>query len=131
MALPYDSRTNDFNLGAEWNNQRSMLRVAYNGSWFDNQDDTLVWDSPLRLDDSTSAPGRGRMALWPSNSANTVSVAGYTKFARRTQLSGFISFGIVEQRRTAAAVHDQPDAAADRAAAGHDGSRAPPCSRRT
>ena len=42
-----------------------MLRVAYDGSWFDNQDDTLVWDSPLRLDDSTSAPGRGRMALWP------------------------------------------------------------------
>jgi MtrB/PioB family decaheme-associated outer membrane protein len=94
VALPYESRTNDFNLGAEWSNQRSMLRVAYNGSWFDNQADTLVWDSPLRLEDSTSAPGRGRMALWPSNSANTVSGAGYTKFGRRTQLSGFISIGM-------------------------------------
>ena len=94
VALPYESRTNDFNLGAEWSNQRSMLRVAYNGSWFDNQADTLVWDSPLRLEDSTSAPGRGRMALWPSNSANTVSGAGYTKFGRRTQLSGFISLGM-------------------------------------
>ena len=40
-----------------------------------------------------SAPGRGRMALWPSNSAQTVSAAGYTKFARRTQLTGFVSFG--------------------------------------
>ena len=44
------SRTNDFTLGAEWNNSRNMLRVAYAGSWFNNQDDTLVWDSPLRLD---------------------------------------------------------------------------------
>ena len=94
VALPYDSRTNDFSLGAEWNNTRSMVRVAYTGSWFDNLDDTLVWDSPLRLDDHpSSGPGRGRMALWPSNSAQTISVAGHTKFAHRTQLTGFISFG--------------------------------------
>ena len=58
VALPYDSRTNDFTVGTEWTNSRNMFRVSYNGSWFDNLDDTLVWDSPLRLDDSTfSAPG--------------------------------------------------------------------------
>jgi MtrB/PioB family decaheme-associated outer membrane protein len=94
VALPYDSRTNDFTVGAEWQNPRNMFRVAYTGSWFDNLDDTLVWDSPLRLADSTSAPGRGRMALWPSNSAQTVSAAGYARFARRTQLTGFLSYGV-------------------------------------
>ena len=93
VALPYDSRTNDFTLGTEWTNSRNMLRVAYNGSWFDNLDDTLVWDSPLRLTTRRARPGRGRMALWPSNSAQTVSAAGYAKFAHRTQLTGFISFG--------------------------------------
>ena len=93
VGLPYNSRANDFSIGTEWTNGRQMLRVAYNGSWFNNHDDTLVWDSPLRLTDSTSAPGRGRMALWPSNSAQTVSVAGYSKFARRTQLTGFFSIG--------------------------------------
>ena len=31
----------------------------YTGSWFNNLDTPLIWDSPLRLDDSTSAPGRG------------------------------------------------------------------------
>ena len=117
MALPYDSRTNDFTVGAEWTNTRSMVRVAYDGSWFDNLSDTLVWDSPLRLDDSTSAPGRGRMALWPSNSAQTVSVAGYYKLARRTQVTGFLSFGVLEQRRAAAALYYQPGAAAAVAAA--------------
>jgi MtrB/PioB family decaheme-associated outer membrane protein len=94
VALPYDSRTNDFTIGAEWTNGRNMLRVAYDGSWFDNLDPVLVWDSPLRLDDSTSAPGRGRMTLWPSNSSQTVSVAGYSKFARRTQVTGLFSFGV-------------------------------------
>jgi MtrB/PioB family decaheme-associated outer membrane protein len=96
VALPYDSRANDFTLGAEWNTGGHMLRVAYDGSWFDNLDDTLVWDSPLSLDDFSTAPpgpGRGRMALWPSNSAQTISIGGFTKLARRTQLTGFISFG--------------------------------------
>ena len=49
VPVPYDSRTNDFNVGAEWANGRNMLRVGYTGSWFDNLDDTLVWDSPLTL----------------------------------------------------------------------------------
>jgi MtrB/PioB family decaheme-associated outer membrane protein len=93
VALPYDSRTNDFSIGAEWMNGRNMLRLAYDGSWFDNLDPILVWDSPLRLDDSASAPGRGRTTLWPSNTAQTVSLGGFTKFARRTQLTGFLSFG--------------------------------------
>jgi hypothetical protein len=78
VALPYDSRANDFTLGTEWSNTKNMVRVAYSGSWFDNLDDPLVWDSPLRLTDADGAPGRGRMALWPSNSAQTVSFGGYT-----------------------------------------------------
>ena len=94
VALPYTSRANDFGLGAEWSNQRNMVRVAYDGSWFNNNDDTLVWDSPLRLDDSSSAPGRGRMSLWPTNQAQTFSVAGSSKLAGRTQLTGFVSYGV-------------------------------------
>jgi MtrB/PioB family decaheme-associated outer membrane protein len=94
VALPYDSRTNDLTIGAEWTNGRSMFRVGYNGSWFDNLDDTLVWDSPLRADDSTSAPGRGRTALWPTNSAHTLSAGGFGKFAHRTQVTWFASYGV-------------------------------------
>jgi MtrB/PioB family decaheme-associated outer membrane protein len=94
VALPYNSRANDLNLGTEWTNGRQMLRVAYAGSWFENHDDTLVWDSPLRLDDHPdNGPGRGRMSLWPSNSAQTISFGGFTKLARRTQLTGSLSFG--------------------------------------
>ena len=95
VALPYDSRANDVTIGTEWTNQRNMLRVAYTGSWFDNIAPTLTWDSPLRLDDNADAgPGRGRMSLWPSNSAQTISVGGYTKLARRTQVTGSFSYGL-------------------------------------
>jgi MtrB/PioB family decaheme-associated outer membrane protein len=95
VALPYDSRANDLTLGTEWTNTRSMLRVAYSGSWFDNIAPTLVWDSPLRLDDDFDlGPGRGRMSLWPSNSAQTISVAGYTKLAHKTQVTGSFSYGL-------------------------------------
>jgi MtrB/PioB family decaheme-associated outer membrane protein len=94
VALPYDSRTNDLTVGAEWTNSRAMMRVAYDGSWFNNLDDTLTWDSPLRADDAAAGPSRGRMALWPSNTANTVSTAGYYKLAKRTQVTGFLSFGM-------------------------------------
>ena len=93
VPLPYDSRANDFNLGAEWNNQKSMLRATYAGSWFDNIDDPLVWDSPLRIDDASGSPSRGRLAMWPSNSAQSISFAGYTKMAHKTQFTGHLSFG--------------------------------------
>ena len=94
VPLPYDSRANDFTLGTEWTNGRSMLRLGYQGTWFNNLDDTLIWDSPLSVDDFAGAPGRGRTALWPSNSAQTVSAAGYTKLARHTQITAFLSYGV-------------------------------------
>jgi MtrB/PioB family decaheme-associated outer membrane protein len=94
VALPYDSRANDFTIGTEWTNTRNMLRVAYTGSWFDNLAPTLVWDSPLRLNDIAGTPGRGRMSLWPSNSAQTVSVGGYTKLSPKTRLTGSFSYGL-------------------------------------
>lgn len=93
VALPYDSRTNDFSLGAEWAGNRGLVRVAYDGSWYDNLDDTLVWDSPLRLDPIANGPSQGQMALWPSNTAHTVSAAGNLRMARRTQATAHVSFG--------------------------------------
>ena len=43
---------------------------------------------------SPARPARGRMSLWPSNSAQTISFGGYTKLARKTQVTGFFSYGL-------------------------------------
>jgi MtrB/PioB family decaheme-associated outer membrane protein len=93
VPLPYDSRTNDITIDTEWTNPQNMLRVGYNGSWFNNISPTLVWDSPLRLDDASGAPGHGQMALWPTNSAQTISFGGYHKMPHHTQVTGFFSYG--------------------------------------
>jgi hypothetical protein len=60
VALPYESRANDFTSAPSGTTAQHAARRLH-GSWFDNQDDTLIWDSPLRLTDQTSAgpPGRG------------------------------------------------------------------------
>ena len=95
-----------------------MVRVAYDGSWFDNLDDTLVWDSPLRLTDSTSAPGpraHGAVAVEhrPDGQRGRLREVRAPHAGHRLRV-----VRVAEQRRAAAALHDQPDAAAAGAAAG-------------
>ncbi len=48
--------------------------------------------SPRRR--ARTSPGRGRMSLWPTNQAQTFSVAGSSKLAARTQVTGFVSYGV-------------------------------------
>ena len=50
VALPYRSRTNDMDLGLQWTNAKGMFRAAYNGSWFNNQADTLGLGQPAGAD---------------------------------------------------------------------------------
>jgi MtrB/PioB family decaheme-associated outer membrane protein len=101
-----DQRTNDLTLGATWTNPRSMFRVGWDGSWFTNNNDTLVWDNPIRATDfnngllppngpydpsgysNGNGPAQGRMALAPSNSMNVVSATGMYKLLSRTTLNG-------------------------------------------
>ena len=81
-----------------------MVRLAWDGSFFSNDVDTLVWDNPIRATDFSNGhvppngpydpsgysngngPAQGRMALWPGNSMNVVSVMGLYKMrdARRS-----------------------------------------------
>ena len=102
---------------------RNMLSVAYTGSWFDNLDDTLIWDSPLRLDDSTSAPGpRADVALAVELGADGERRRLHQVGAHARSSPGS-SRSDLEQRRAAAAVHDQLRAAAAPAAADDDRGR--------
>jgi MtrB/PioB family decaheme-associated outer membrane protein len=93
LPVPIDHRTNDINATAEWSNGRGMARLAYDGSWFNNDVETLVWDNPLRLTDAAATPARGRMALWPDSTAHTVSAAGSIALPARTRAFGYVSIG--------------------------------------
>lgn len=101
VPLDLDHRTNDVNASLEWANQRGMLRVAYDGSWFRNSVQELVWDNPLRITDQTHAnaystgdgASQGRQDLWPNSVSHTVSTAASMKVGRTTRVFGSLSYG--------------------------------------
>lgn len=101
LPVTVDHRTSDVSTAAEWSGPRGMVRVAYDGSFFDNAVETLVWDNPLRATDQTHATAyvagdgtsQGRMALWPDSSSHTVSAAGSLALPARTRAFGHVSVG--------------------------------------
>ena len=103
-----DRRNNDVSAAAEWSNSRGSARLAYDGSWFDNAIEALVWDNPLRFSDTTTAnaystglaSSQGRMALWPDSSAHTVSGSGTLTLPHRSRLFGYASVGTWLQNDT-------------------------------
>ena len=97
VAAPQDTRTTDVAAGIEWANERGMLRLGYDGSWFDNHVPTLIWDNPLRLTDIATAPGRGRSALWPSSTMHSVTTAGSVKLPANSRFTGNLTLGTWRQ----------------------------------
>lgn len=98
VAAPLDQRTTDMNAAAEWGNDRGSVRLQYDGSWFNNNVQTLVWDNPLRLTDSpTAGSSQGRMALWPNSTMNAVSVTGTARLPGRSRATGYVSIGAWNQ----------------------------------
>ena len=105
IPLPIETRTNDVGSSLQWNNDRGMLRVGYDGSWFDQGVPSYTWDNPLRITDRTYAtaysPGdgtsRGRGTQWPSNSLYYVNVGGAYRLPSRTSVNGTLSLGQASQ----------------------------------
>ena len=93
LAAPVDRRTNDLNATAEWSNDRAMGRVAYDGSWFNNHLDRLIFDNPLRVSDAAGLPSQGQQAQWPDSTAQTVSAAGSLALPGRTRAFSYVSVG--------------------------------------
>jgi MtrB/PioB family decaheme-associated outer membrane protein len=118
LPLPLDNRTNDISTGLEWANRKGMVRVAWDGSFFNNNLQTLTWDNPIRATDfnnglpppngpfdpngysNGNGPAQGRMALPPSNTMNVVSAMGLYKMPRRTAVNGTLQFTNQSQNET-------------------------------
>ena len=101
IVAPLDHRTTDLNAAAEWGNERGSLRVQYDGSWFNNDVQMLIWDNPIKFTDSTygaayvagDGTSQGRMALWPSSTLNVVSVLGTARLPARGRATAYVSIG--------------------------------------
>ena len=93
VPAPIDHRTTDFDAGAEYSRGPVMLRAGYNGSFFQNQETTVVYDSPFRLTDIAATPSRGRNSLPPSNSFVSVNGMASVKMPARSRATAYVSMG--------------------------------------
>ena len=119
VPVPLDNRTTNVLAGAEWANPRGMLRVGYQGSYFNNRIETLAWDNPVRATDYKENPGtvtgydptgfitgygaaQGRMALAPSNHSNGINAQGLWKLPSRSSVTA--AFGVLSMAQDAALI---------------------------
>jgi MtrB/PioB family decaheme-associated outer membrane protein len=102
VAVPIDQRTTDTRTSIEWANRRGHFTAGWDGSWFDNRIETLIWDNPLKITDSPSystaysdgkGPSQGRMALWPSNTQQYVHATGSVTTPGRGRALAYIAIG--------------------------------------
>lgn len=115
FPLPVDHRTNDFSAGVEWASAKAMLRLGWDGSYFSNDIQTIVWDNPIRFTDfnngtaapwdasgysNGNGPAQGRMSLWPDSTMNVFSVTGLYKFPHRTTVNGTVQLTKQDQDGT-------------------------------
>jgi MtrB/PioB family decaheme-associated outer membrane protein len=107
LAVPLDNRTNDVTAAAEWLNEQGMFRVAWDGSWFDNNIHEWLFDNPVRatdtfpIDASGYSNGRGaaqgRMAAPPSNNLNKISALGLYKMPGHSTVNAQLSLTTMSQ----------------------------------
>ena len=95
LARPIDHHTDEIDLGARYSSGATVLTLAYYGSFFRNNIDSLTWDNPF-----TAAPGaeQGQMAREPDNDFQQISLAGsYRATAMDTVVAFMAALGYGEQ----------------------------------
>jgi len=87
-----DYETDQIDAGISYGSDRASVTLAYYGSYFTNQNPSLVWDIPF-----TASPGQDqyRMAMAPDNDFQQVSLSGAY---RMTQWDTVVSFTFASGR---------------------------------
>jgi MtrB/PioB family decaheme-associated outer membrane protein len=91
LPEPIDYHTQDLDAGAQYVGRLGPLQLTYWGQWFQNDNRALIWDNPIQTVDQAGSPSRGRLALPPSNTSQTLTVSGAANFTPRTRLVATLS----------------------------------------
>ena len=94
LPAPIDTRTTDVQTALEWSNNRSLFRLGWEASAFDNNVTTVVWDNPIRYGpDIPGGPSQGRMGLWPGNTLTYLHGTGAVSLPGRSRFTTYVAFG--------------------------------------
>ena len=96
LPAPTQHTLTDFDAGAEFVRNPWLFRAGYNGSWFHNDVTSVIFDNPFRLTDTPAAPGRGRLALQPSNSLINVNGLASVRLPHRSRATAYASIGVLK-----------------------------------
>ncbi|MEK6571566.1 MAG: MtrB/PioB family outer membrane beta-barrel protein, partial [Bacteroidota bacterium] len=72
----------------DWN-----VQLGYSASIFTNKNDVLIWDNPFREIDAVGTSSRGRLDLYPDNTAQSVSFSGAANLPYSTRVATSLSYG--------------------------------------
>jgi MtrB/PioB family decaheme-associated outer membrane protein len=86
LARPLDYHTDEIDLGARYASGRTNLVLAYYGSFFRDNIDSLTWDNPFV---SLAGAEQGRMAREPDNDFQQLSLSGSYRAATADTLIAF------------------------------------------
>ncbi|MDP1677536.1 MAG: MtrB/PioB family decaheme-associated outer membrane protein [Bacteroidota bacterium] len=93
LIEPTNYRTQEAKANLEYAIKDWNLQLGYSASVFDNNVDVLVWDNPFREIDAVGSGSRGRIDLYPNNSAQNVNVSGAGNLPFDTRLMATASYG--------------------------------------
>ncbi|MEJ1963634.1 MAG: MtrB/PioB family decaheme-associated outer membrane protein [Gammaproteobacteria bacterium] len=97
LPQPIDYVTNSFEAGVSWMGRIASLHVAYIGSWFSDNTDSLTWSNPYLP--IVPAATDGRLSLPPDNNLQQLSASGEIRLPvfTATTLTYNASFGRMKQ----------------------------------
>jgi len=111
LPQPVDYVTNNIETGVRWMGRLASFKVAYSGSWFQDNTDTLAWQNPYLpiVPNST----QGQLALPPGNHLQQVSSDGEVRLPlfTATTLTYTAAFGKLTQDQSFLPVSTLPGTA--------------------
>ena len=93
LIEPTAYRTQEAKASVEYAAKDWTAQISYSASLFDNNVDVIVWDNPFREVDAVGAGSRGRMDLYPNNTAQNVSFSGAMNLPYATRITATTSYG--------------------------------------
>jgi len=95
---PIDNETWAVKLIAEYAEKAYLLNTTYYYQHFTNNEDTLTFDNPFRVDDAVGGPARGQIDLAPDNHYQNLSMSGsYNELPLRSRISVSAARGWMRQ----------------------------------
>jgi MtrB/PioB family decaheme-associated outer membrane protein len=107
LPEPIHYKTTNVDTNLEYDQKWGMVRAGVFASMFDNDVQTLYWDNPYRITDSTypsaysagNGTAHGQMSLPPSNDAVKFYLSGSFKPVKGTRISAAASYGTFSQNQ--------------------------------